>query len=272
MRTETLKVPEATLYYEVRGAGPVLLFIVGGNGDAGVYERVASGLADQYTVVIYDRRGFSRSPLDGSPDDGLRIETDSDDARRLIEHLAGGPAHVFGSSSGAIVALDLVARYPDQVRTLVAHEPPALTLLPDATRVLEFVDEVYDVYRRDGIDPAMRKFSAGVGMEDIQPPPDVELPPQVVEMVTRIRGNLGFWLEHELRQYTRVVLDLPALEAVSKRLVLAGGHDSREYLPYRPNTVLAELLGSEVVDFPGGHVGYVTHPVDFAAKLRDVLS
>lgn len=272
MKAETLQVPGATLYYEVRGSGPPLLFIVGGNGDAGVYERVANDLADRYTVVIYDRRGFSRSRLDGPADDGLRIETDSDDARRLIAHLAAGPAHVFGSSSGAIVALDLIARYPEQIRTLVAHEPPVLTLLPDAAQLLEFIDDVHDVYRRDGVDVAMRKFSAGVGMDNMQPPPGIELPPQIAEMMTRIRRNLGFWLEHELRQYPRVVLDLPALAAVSKRLILAGGRDSREHFPYRPNTVLAEQLGNDVVDFPGGHVGYLTHPVDFAAKLRDVLS
>lgn len=270
--TDALKVPGASLYYEVRGAGPVLLLIHGGDGGTDLFERVANELADRYTVVTYVRRGFSRSPLDGPVDDRRRLETDRDDARRLLERLADGPAYVFGSSSGAIVGLELIARHPEQVRTLVAHEPPAVTLLPDAARHLEFVDEVYDTYLSSGVEPAMWEFGAEMGLDYPEPPESSEPSPQDPQMASIVHGNLEFWLEHELRQYPRVVPDVAALKAVSTRLVLAGGHDSREHLPYRPNTVLAEQLASEVVDFPGGHMGYATHPSDFAARLSDVLT
>lgn len=268
----TLQAPGANLYYEVRGTGPVLLLIPGGNGDADPYQQVADHLAGRRTVISYDRRGFSRSPLAEPPADQQRLEADSDDVRRLLDHLADGPAEVFGSSSGAIVALDLLARYPEPIRTLVAHEPPAVKLLPDATQHLQFFEEVYDTYRRLGVDPAMRKFNTGVGLDHLsQPPPGAELPPPVAQMLSRIHHNLEFSLEHELRQYPRVVPDLDALMAASARLVLAGGRESRGQLPYRPNTVLAERLGKRVVDFPGGHVGYLTHPADFAAQLADLL-
>jgi pimeloyl-ACP methyl ester carboxylesterase len=76
-------------------------------------------------VGIFDRRGFTRSPLLAPVEGHARIAADADDARRLIAHLGGGPAHVFGSSSGAIVVLELVARHPEAVATAVAHEPPA---------------------------------------------------------------------------------------------------------------------------------------------------
>ena len=66
-RTDTLKVPGATLHYEVRSAGPVLLFIPGGPADAGVFAPIRSELSDRYTVVTYDPRGLSRSPIDGEP-------------------------------------------------------------------------------------------------------------------------------------------------------------------------------------------------------------
>jgi pimeloyl-ACP methyl ester carboxylesterase len=270
--TNTLTVPGATLYYEVRGAGPVLLLIPGGNGDAGPFERVANALAGRYTVASYDRRGFSRSPLNEPPDDRRRLDTDIDDAIHLLDHLTDDPAYVFGSSSGAIVALNLMARHPDRVRIVVAHEPPLAPLLPDAEAHLEFLDEVYETYRHSGVDSAMQKFNAGIGQHVPQLPQGMELPPQVVDMVSRIQRNFAFWLEHELRQYPRAVPDLAALEAVSTRVVLAGGRGSREHFPYRPNLILAERLSREVVDFPGDHIGYVTYPADFAAQLADLLT
>src|SRR4051812_5159221 len=98
-RIELVAVPGARLHVEIRGTGPVLLCIVGGNGDAEVFARMAAGLANRFTVVSYDRRGFARSPLDEAPDDAARLAADGDDVARLIEHLGAGPAYVFGSSS-----------------------------------------------------------------------------------------------------------------------------------------------------------------------------
>jgi len=100
-------VPGARLHLETRGRGPLLLFVVGGNGDSTIYGGVAAALADRFTVATYDRRGFVRSPVSGPVDDDTRLAADVDDACRLIDHLGGAPAHVFGSSSGAIVVLEL---------------------------------------------------------------------------------------------------------------------------------------------------------------------
>jgi acetyltransferase/esterase len=268
----TLPVPGASVYYEVRGRGPVLLLIPGGNGDAVPFAPAADALADRYTVVAYDRRGFSRSRLDG-PVPERRIQTDSDDAHRLLNHLSGEPAYVFGSSSGAIVALDLVCRHRQQCRTVIAHEPPIATVLPDGAQWLRFFDEVYDTYCRFGVDSAMEKFGAKMGLDGIrQRPPADEGSPRGVVMGDRARRNRDFWLKHEVRQYPRFVPDAAALKAPLPRLVLAGGRDSRKYFPYRATTVLAEQLGSTVADFPRGHVGYVTHPAEFAVRLAEVLA
>ena len=81
--TGTLKVPGASLYYEVRGSGPVLLLVCGGLYDAAGYAGLARQLAGGYTVVTYDRRGNSRSPLDGPPEE-QRIEVHGDDAHRVL--------------------------------------------------------------------------------------------------------------------------------------------------------------------------------------------
>src|SRR5258708_36819814 len=99
MKAQTLQLKGATLYYETRGSGPVLLLIAGGAADAGVFEDVASVLAHDYTVVTYDPRGNSPSPLKG-PSEDQQIEVHSADGRRLLETVADGPAAVFGHCSG----------------------------------------------------------------------------------------------------------------------------------------------------------------------------
>ncbi len=76
----------ARLYTETRGAGPLLLFVVGGNGDPAVFSGVAGRLAGGFTVVTYARRGFARSPVDGPAGDADRIRADVEDAVALIAH------------------------------------------------------------------------------------------------------------------------------------------------------------------------------------------
>jgi len=87
----------------------------------------------------------------------------------------------------------------------------------------------------------------------------------------RMAGNQDLFIAHELLPFTRYVPDLPRLSAHKDRIVLAGGHDSREQLAYRPAALLAERFGTQVVDFPGDHGGYGAQPAAFAAKLREVL-
>src|SRR2546425_8762756 len=98
------KVPGAQLAYEVTGSGPLLILIPGAAGTGEVFRLLAHHLISQYQVVIYDRRGFSRSQLDGPQDYEHRLSTDADDVQRLIAHLTDQPATVFGNSSGALVA------------------------------------------------------------------------------------------------------------------------------------------------------------------------
>ncbi|NUR95063.1 MAG: alpha/beta fold hydrolase [Kribbellaceae bacterium] len=270
-----LAVPGAELYYETAGSGPLILLIPGGNGDAMPYAGLLRLLSDSYTVVAYDRRGFSRSPVADPVAAATRLDTDADDASALIEHLGSGPAHVFGSSSGAIVGLHLLTRSPEHVATLVSHEPPLASLLPDGDKWLSFLDEVYEVWRTEGAPEAMRRFGERVLGGTADAPSDrlAALPAdQRLELMRRVQANLNFWFEYEVRTYPRYEPNLAALEKLSDRLVLAGGNDSRELFPYQPNTVLASRLGLEIVDFPGDHIGYAAHAAEFAVQLRSVLA
>src|SRR5579859_3855640 len=157
----TLNVPGAQLFYEVSGSGPPLILIPGASGTGASFRPLVPHLISHYQVVTYDRRGFSRSHLDGPQDYDYRLVTDADDVRRLIEHLTDQPATVFGNSSGGIVALEVISHTSAQVRTVVAHEPPAVLLLPDAAKWLAFFDGVYATYRSDGIPKAMQQFASG---------------------------------------------------------------------------------------------------------------
>ncbi|MEU4212376.1 alpha/beta fold hydrolase [Streptomyces sp. NPDC026206] len=256
----TLAVPGARLHFEVRGAGPLLLLIPGGNSDAAVFERLAAVLAADHRVVSYDPRGNSRSPLDGPPTD-QRIEVHADDAYRLLNHLATAdePAQVFGSCSGGLVALDLAVHHQDRVRSVVTHEPPAMGLLPDAGHHLAFFDDVYEAFRREGIAPALQKLQPLFGG---RPAP----------LLPEAHDNSAFFLAHVVRPSTRFVPDLTALTAVAERVVVAGGRDSRTHLIRRPAIVLAERLGNELAEFPGGHAGYAKYPAGFARRLVEVLA
>ncbi|NRQ37880.1 alpha/beta fold hydrolase [Nonomuraea sp. NN258] len=267
-----LRVPGAELYHEVSGRGPVLLLLPGGGGDAAVFDVLAGPLAERFTLVTLDPRGYSRSRLDPPEPVGQRVEVQSDDARRLLDAVSPGrPAYVFGGSSGAIVGLDLLARYPSRVRRLVAHEPPCFAVLPDADAQLAFVEEVYRLFRTRGLGAASERFLAGIGgtMKALLDP--ASLPPRAAAMMSRLMANAPLMMEHELRSFTAYRPDLAALAAAGDRLVLAAGRGSRGQLPYRPAAVLAERLGVGLVEFPGAHSGFTDEPAAFADRLIDVL-
>ena len=264
-----LDVPGARLYYETRGSGPLLLLIPGASGTIPAGAVFPTEMAARYTVLTYDRRGFSRSHLAGPQDDERRLETDADDVRRLIERMSDEPATIFGSSSGGIVALEVLARHPSVVSTLVPHEPPAVKLLPDGQSWLDFFLRVYDLYRQSGTEPALKTFREQAFADSDW---------QAMARARDARNgdpmhvNTTYWFERELRQYPAVDLDLDALTAHADRIVLTVGRESRGYPCYEVSVELGKQLGRDVIELPGGHVGFMTHPAAFVRALHEALA
>jgi pimeloyl-ACP methyl ester carboxylesterase len=273
MQATTLKVPGATLYYEVRGAGPVLLCISGGPTDAGMFTDLAERLADRYTVVTYDQRGHSRSTLDGEPED-IPVALHAEDAAAILTAVAGEPAYVYGNSGGGRIGLELVARHAGLVRTLVAHETFLLELLPDAARFRAAFDDISETYRAEGAFAAMGKFGAMVEeggpkySEEMQQAPSS---PEGQEMMARITGNFDLFIAHELRRNGEYVPDVDALRNGATRIVSAAGETSEEQAARRSALALAERLGIPVTYLPGAHGGWGSDPQEFAEKLNHVL-
>jgi pimeloyl-ACP methyl ester carboxylesterase len=263
-----LPVPGATLFYKVRGSGPLLLLLQGGDGDADGSDALADHLTSHYTVLSYDRRGLSRSAV-SDPAAAVDVPAHSEDASRLLGAVTAEPALVFGASLGAVLGLDLISRHPGQVRLLVAHEPPATELLPEPERnqARRDQEEVEDLYRQEGIAAAMRKFAAIAGIRFDDREPDAGIPQPKPERI----ANLEFFLTHDAPAVRGYRLDLPALRAAAPRIVPAAGVSS-ETFPRRCAQALAEELGRPLAEFPGGHSGFVLRPRACAARLSEILA
>jgi pimeloyl-ACP methyl ester carboxylesterase len=278
--TQTLGAPGATLTYDVRpGTGSdVPLFLIGSPMGAGGFVTLASHFPDR-TVITYDPRGSERSVLDVATNPP-KPEDHADDLHRIIQEL-GGPVDLFASSGGAVNALALVAQYPDDVRTLVAHEPPLPAVLPDRDAALAAAQAVHETYMRSGFGAGMAHFIAVVSHEGEftddfakQPGPD----PAMFGMPTEDDGSrtdplLGLALVGSMPYEP----DLDALRTASTRIVMAAGNEEGT-MANRGAYGVAERLGTTVVVFPSGHGGFLGgeygqsgEPDAFAAKLRDVL-
>jgi pimeloyl-ACP methyl ester carboxylesterase len=281
-KTHTLEVPGATLTYDVRrveSSSEPPLFLIGHPMAAAGFGTLAGHFADR-TLITYDPRGSERSTKAAGdpPNTPDRI---ADDLHRVIAEV-GGPVDMFASSGGAIDALALVAKYPRDVRTLVAHEPPLASLLPDKREAEAAIRDIADTYQRSGFGPAMAKFIAIVSHEGPipadwtgRPAPD----PAMFGMPTEDDGTRADPMFTAIVEKTSFGPDFDAIRAAPTRVVIAVGEESTQVLAGRGATAVAERLGTTATSFPGDHGGFLGgeygqtgKPEPFAAKLREVLS
>jgi pimeloyl-ACP methyl ester carboxylesterase len=283
--THVLETGEVDLAYDVHGPLPTTdgrppLLMIGQPMDAAGFATLASHFADR-TVVTYDPRGLGRSTRkDGRVDHDPTVQ--AHDVHAVIQALGVGPVEMFASSGGAVTALALVAAHPDDVTTLVAHEPPLIPVLPDAEAAERARAAVRDVYEAKGANAGMAAFIAmtswqGEFTDDYfsQPMPD----PAAFGMPTEDDGSRDdpllsdrSWAVSSYRP------DVDALAAAPTRVVIAVGEESGDTFTGRTSVATAALVGQQTAVFPshhggflGGESGYAGEPEAFARKLRDVL-
>jgi pimeloyl-ACP methyl ester carboxylesterase len=262
LTTSTLSVPGARLHYEVRGSGPYLA-VIGSPMGASEFAPLADALADTYTVITHDPRGMAASRID-DPDQESTAEQRAGDVVAILDAVGADSADVFGSSGGAVTALAMVEHHPGRIRTLVAHEPPLLELLPDAGDQRTATDDIIATFHTQGVHAAWRKFMANAGFptDEHTVPPNDEPTPEESAMSAR-------FFDHDLRATTRFVPNVDAL--ATARVVVGIGADSAQLITYRTSTALADLLGAPPAEFPGDHGGFLSHTDEFAKRLIEVL-
>jgi pimeloyl-ACP methyl ester carboxylesterase len=282
---QKLEAADADIAYDVHGPLPTAdgrppLVMIGQPMDASGFGTLASHFPDR-TVVTCDPRGLGRSVRrDDRVDNSPTVQ--ANDVHAVIDALAAGPVEMFASSGGAVAALALVAAYPDDVVTLVAHEPPLITVLPDAEAAKRARAGVRDVYEAKGSGAGMAAFIAMTSWQGeftneyfAQPPAD----PVAFGMTSEDDGSRDdpllsdrSWAVSNYRP------DVDALAAAPTRIVIAVGEESEGTFTGRTAVATAELLGQQATVFPshhggflGGEFGYAGQPEPFARKLRDVL-
>ncbi len=280
--THALDAPGATITYDVRGTlgtGTPLL-LIGSPMDAVGFTTLA-GLFTDRPVVTYDPRGTARSTrTDGHGE--ITPDHHAGDLQRVVEAIGGGPVDVFASSGGAVNALAWVAACSEQVRTLVAHEPPLATALPDREALTAAIEDMHQTYQRDGQGPAMAKFLVLVSYDGVLPD-DYRFPPvdpAQFGLPTEDDGSRDdALLGQNLRNCTGYRPDVDALRAAGTRIVMARGDSSGQTMAARGADAVAAALGSVPVTFPGDHGGFMGgeygmpagEPDAFARRLREVL-
>jgi pimeloyl-ACP methyl ester carboxylesterase len=247
---------------------------------AGGFATLASHFSDR-TVITYDPRGLGRSTRsDGRVDNSPTLQ--AGDVHAVIQALDAGPVEMFASSGGAVTALALVAAYPEDVLSLVAHEPPLIPVLPDFAAAERARAAIRDAYEARGSNAGMAAFMAmtlwqGEFTDEYfaQPAPD----PAAFGMPGEDDGSRDSpllsdrsWAVSSYRP------DVHALATAPTRIVIAVGEETGNTFTGRTARATAALLAQEATVFPshhGGFVGgesaYAGKPEAFARKLREVL-
>jgi pimeloyl-ACP methyl ester carboxylesterase len=277
-KTQTLNLTGARLAYDIREAETVstepMMMMIGSPMDATGFTTLAAHFPDR-TVATYDPRGVGRSPRA----DGVTAATPdehAEDLHRLISELDARPVDIFASSGGAVNALALLTRHPEDVRRLVAHEPPLATVLEDRAAALAVTEDIHETYQRDGFGPAMAKFIAFTGVRGPTPPdfPAHTLNPADFGLPSEDDGSRDHPLFGPHMIYaSHYEPDFDSLTRVSSRIAVAAGAESEGTFTYRAALAVAERLGTELVIFPSHHSGFGQQgdPDAFAATLRAVL-
>ncbi len=249
----------ADIVYDYEGHGPLVLLIAGGNGIGTRYAPLSARLAAEYTVVSYDRRAEGRSTGDTTVD--LDMAQEARDAAAVIHAMGAEDAYVFGNSAGANIGIKLAEDNPKIIKALIAHEPPVMSILPNAEKELSIVEEVHSMFLAQGAPAAMKRFAQSlVGFDaPLNAPSD------------QSGGNFEHFLAHSYLSISRYRPDLDKLRRNRVKVITAAGRRSADAYYARTARAMAELLKCQYVEMAGNHFAFMLEPDVFATELREIL-
>jgi pimeloyl-ACP methyl ester carboxylesterase len=263
------------LYYEVRGEGRPLLMIPPAGGDGWLYSYVADILADDYRVIVYDRRANARSTM--NQPQNFEISQQSRDAVAVLRAAGEQSAVVFGNSSGAVIALDMARTQPQAVRAVLAHEAPLARLHPKAQKWQRFFAKVYMTAFRFGSSLAVLRFMLGVQlpvlkMINASRPVNQHRKQSVQRYLSDGQANDAL-VKLELLPITNYMPDIDAIKHNNVRTFIGVSQYGLKRKAWYAQVaqILAESLDSEMVTFPGHHGAFLDMPEEFATTLRNLL-
>jgi pimeloyl-ACP methyl ester carboxylesterase len=264
----TARVNGVELHHEVRGTGPAVLLIHGTGPDAGCNDALADILAKDFTVITYDRRGYSRSPRPPGWTT-TSIEEQAEDAAALLSAVGMAPAAVFGSSSAGPIALELALRYPHKVRGMILHDPALFTVLPSAfveEQFAAFIPIVEQAVASGGPSAGVRaQLGALAGEAGFESLATAEVRARWLNNAELVLGMefpnmvLAYHPSEDAIAGTRVPVQVMRGENTLQAFVAAA-----EWL--------AAKTGTSLLECPGTHLAYCQRPNDVAAAITPFLA
>ena len=252
------------LHYWYQGTGPLITFVPGGNGHGRQFNNIMAALSPQFTCLTFDRRQMSASQLvpAGTPNKRLNPVQQARDIRAVIQALGFSTSILFGSSSGGIFSYQFAHDFPEMVDALVVHEAPTVTLLPEASKVIEWFLHLLEVFETQGQDAAAAEFGAQlIGYDDEGIPKTV--PPEPV-------NPKNFW-ENEFSVLVGYLPNLWRIRENGTRVGVMRGVRCKEAFFARAAVEQANVLGCPLAVVPGHHQGFEVETEAFVPCLLEML-
>lgn len=261
-RSGFLDIDGARIYYEIDGAGPPLVLLHGAMMDTRMWEPQVPALADHFTVVRFDQRGYGRSTQPPTP------YRSHEDFRRIFDALELERPHLVGASMGGRFAVDYAVAYPDALRSL--------TVVPGGLSGDEYEDPdlligftaIVAAAERGDLDEARRLVL------DFPPMRPASAIPAIRARLETIIGDYSWQSFREPDPWLDT--DRPAVahlaEITAPTLVIVGELDIPNH--QRQARLLASGIPDvRLVEIPGaGHVTNMEKPTEFNRVLREFLS
>lgn len=251
---------DCDLHYWYQGKGPLITFVPGGNGHGRQFNPLIAALSNKYTCVTFDRRQMSASQV--KVNKRLNPPQQARDIRAVIQALGFEKSIIFGSSSGGIFSLQFAHDFPEMVDHLISHEAPTVTLLPDASSLIEWFLHLMEVYETRGLEQAASEFGAKlIGYDDEGIPKVAKPEPE---------NPRNFW-DNEFLVLLSYVPNLWRLVENKTSVGLMRGVRCKDAFFARTTIEQAKILDCPLLLVPGHHQGFEAETKEFLPYLIEML-